>query len=184
MLPGTSPPQNAKSVSDDPTAAASFAANDGPSIVGGWAFSGMSTKHVPPPAATARLPDAKPSQSVRPGSLKWTCASTTPGRTWSPLASISSAAARSSAGPTATTCLSQTATSAWTRPACVTIVPPRTMVSQSTSGEAQVSCHSPPRSSGTALPSAARPSTSTSRPPIMKSVCTTESLYPSASRAR
>ena len=47
----------------------------------------------------------------------------------------------------------------------------------------QPSCHSSPRSSGTASPAAVSPSTSTSGPPIMKSVCTFASLIPSASSA-
>ena len=67
----------------------SLRSNDAPSTVGGEAFSGMSKKHVPPPAAKAAVPVSNPSHSARPGSLKCTCGSTTPGKTWSPVASIS-----------------------------------------------------------------------------------------------
>ena len=44
MLPGTSPPQNAKSTCAEPRAAASLASNAPASIVGGSEFSGMSTR--------------------------------------------------------------------------------------------------------------------------------------------
>src|SRR5580704_9511965 len=71
----------------------------------------MSKKRVPPPAASARLPVAAPSQSVRPGSLKWRCTSIRPGRISNPLASISSAAP-GSWGPIATIWPSSIATSA------------------------------------------------------------------------
>ena len=47
---------------------------------------------VAPPAAAPRVPLDQPSQSARPGSLKWTWASTAPGRTCRPRASISSSA--------------------------------------------------------------------------------------------
>ena len=50
----------------------------------------MSKKHVPPPAANAAEPVAMPSHSVRPGSLKCTCGSITPGKMCRPVASISS----------------------------------------------------------------------------------------------
>ena len=75
-----------------PRAASSLRSNEAPSTVGGDAFSGMSKKHVPPPAAKAAVPVSKPSHSARPGSLKCTCGSTTPGKTWRPVASISVAA--------------------------------------------------------------------------------------------
>ena len=48
-------------------------------VVGGIEFSGMSTSVVTPPAAAARVAVAKPSHSVRPGSLTWTWVSTRPG---------------------------------------------------------------------------------------------------------
>ena len=90
--PGTSPPHSAKSTRATPVAAATLASNAAPSIVGGIALSGMSIAHVVPPAASAAVPVAKPSQSARPGSLRCTWASTTPGSTSSPRASISSRA--------------------------------------------------------------------------------------------
>jgi hypothetical protein len=43
-------------------------------VVGGIELSGMSTTVVTPPDAAARVPVQKPSQSVRPGSLRCTCA--------------------------------------------------------------------------------------------------------------
>ena len=45
----------------------------------GSLLSGMSTSVVTPPAAAARVAVAKPSHSVRPGSLRCTCVSTMPG---------------------------------------------------------------------------------------------------------
>ena len=52
--------------------------------VHGVELSGMSKNSVPPPAASAPLPVAAPSHSVRPGSLKCTCTSMRPGSTNSP----------------------------------------------------------------------------------------------------
>ncbi len=98
-FPGTNPPQSAKSTNECFSAAARFASKLGPSIVGGCAFSGMSKTVVVPPAAAAREPVAKPSHSVRPGSLKWTCASITPGKMVKPVASISCAASRPDSRP-------------------------------------------------------------------------------------
>jgi hypothetical protein len=43
-------------------------------VVGGMELRGMSTTTVTPPEDAARVPVAKPSQSVRPGSLRWTWA--------------------------------------------------------------------------------------------------------------
>ena len=43
-------------------------------VVGGMELRGMSTTTVTPPEAAAWVPVAKPSQSVRPGSLRWTWA--------------------------------------------------------------------------------------------------------------
>src|SRR3954451_19883583 len=91
-LPGTMAPHSAKSTTADARAAATLASNAAPSIVGGWALSGISMQAVAPPAASARVPVDQPSQPVRPGSLKCTCASITPGRMWSQRASISSRA--------------------------------------------------------------------------------------------
>ena len=48
-------------------------------VVGGTELSGMSMIVVTPPAAAARVADAKPSHSVRPGSLTCTWLSTSPG---------------------------------------------------------------------------------------------------------
>lgn len=45
------------------------------------ALSGMSTTVVTPPLAAAWVPVQKPSHSERPGSLRWTWASTMPGMT-------------------------------------------------------------------------------------------------------
>jgi hypothetical protein len=73
MLPmdsGTSPPQSAKSVTDEASRAARLRSTSRAETVHGVEFRGMSKKTVPPPAASALLPVAPPSQSVRPGSLK------------------------------------------------------------------------------------------------------------------
>ena len=56
-------------------------------MVGGIEFSGMSMIVVIPPAAAAAVAVAKPSQSVRPGSLTWTWVSTRPGSSTSSSAS-------------------------------------------------------------------------------------------------
>ncbi len=48
-------------------------------VVTGTLLSGMSTTVVTPPAAAAAVPVAKPSHSVRPGSSRCTCESTSPG---------------------------------------------------------------------------------------------------------
>ncbi len=63
----------------------------------------MSTIAVTPPTAAAAVADAKPSQSVRPGSLTWTCVSTTPGMSTASSGSVSSTllAQSASSGPTA-----------------------------------------------------------------------------------
>lgn len=42
-------------------------------------FNGISMTVVTPPDAAALVPVAKPSHSVLPGSLRWTCVSTSPG---------------------------------------------------------------------------------------------------------
>ena len=83
-------------------AAARLVSRASGSRVGGMLFSGMSRIVVTPPAAAARVAVAKPSHSVRPGSLTWTWVSTRPGsRTTSPPSSTTSRppTARSS-GPT------------------------------------------------------------------------------------
>jgi hypothetical protein len=69
------PPQNATSVQHCAARAASrFAARFSTVVVGGIELSGMSTTVVMPPEAAARVAVQKPSQSVRPGSLRCTCA--------------------------------------------------------------------------------------------------------------
>ena len=55
-------------------------------------LSGMSTTVVTPPAAAAAVAEAKPSHSVRPGSLMCTCESTRPGSRTQSSAMVSSAA--------------------------------------------------------------------------------------------
>ena len=83
--------------------------------------------HVPVFVLThhAREPLAIPSQSVRPGSSKWTCASMTPGKTCRPVASIERAAGPARSGPSATMRPSLIATSPVTTPSAVTSDPPR-----------------------------------------------------------
>ena len=56
-----------------------FTSNASRSVVAGRQFSGMSMIVVTPPAAAARVAEAKPSHSVRPGSFTCTCVSTRPG---------------------------------------------------------------------------------------------------------
>ena len=84
-----SPPHSAKSAIDDASSAARFASTASAVTVHGVELSGMSKNSVPPPAASAWLPVSAPSHSVRPGSLKWRCASMSPGNTCRPVASIS-----------------------------------------------------------------------------------------------
>jgi len=69
------PPQNATSVQHRVARAAlRLAERFSTVVVGGIELSGMSTTAVMPPDAAARVPVQKPSQSVRPGSLRCTCA--------------------------------------------------------------------------------------------------------------
>src|SRR5205807_3460582 len=91
-------------------------------IVGGLALSGISITVVTPPAAALMLPVSKPSQCVRPGSLKWTCGSMHPGRTNRFLASITSPASGRSAGSASPT----------TRPPAIATVAGNTPVSVAT----------------------------------------------------
>src|SRR5579863_4593931 len=68
------PPQNATSVQHRVALAAlRLIARFSTVVVGGMELSGMSTTVVIPPDAAARVPVQKPSQSVRPGSLRCTC---------------------------------------------------------------------------------------------------------------
>ena len=79
LLPGTAPPQNPTSTNAWSSATSRLSLRPSTVVVGGMEFSGMSMMVVTPPAAAARVADAKPSHSVRPGSLTWTCVSTRPG---------------------------------------------------------------------------------------------------------
>ena len=78
-LPGMAPPQNPTSMKACPWAASCLACRASTVVVGGMLLSGMSTIVVTPPAAAARVALAKPSHSVRPGSLTCTWVSTRPG---------------------------------------------------------------------------------------------------------
>ena len=69
-LSGVSPPHSPKSTSELALPKFHFARNPPRSNTGGEQCSGMSRYVVVPPAASARVPLSKPSQSVRPGSLK------------------------------------------------------------------------------------------------------------------
>src|SRR4051812_45697695 len=89
-LPGTTPAQKPASTASWPWVAAILASKAARDVVTGDALSGMSTMVVTPPAAAARVAVAKPSHSVRPGSLTWTWVSTSPGSS-------------TSSGPTSTT---------------------------------------------------------------------------------
>ena len=62
-----------------PSATSRLSSSAGPFTVDGIEFSGMSITVVTPPAAAALVAVAKPSQSVRPGSLMCTWVSTRPG---------------------------------------------------------------------------------------------------------
>ena len=78
-FPGTAPPQNATSTAHCPAAAVTLARSASTVVVTGSEFSGMSQIVVIPPARAARVADANPSHSVRPGSSTCTCESTRPG---------------------------------------------------------------------------------------------------------
>ncbi len=68
------------------------------SLTGGIAL-GISKIVVMPPEAAACVEWAKSSFSVRPGSRECTCGSMKPGKTSSPVASISSSATEAELGP-------------------------------------------------------------------------------------
>ena len=95
-LPGTAPPQNATSAATWPFAACRFTCNASTVVVGGMELRGMSTIAVTPPATAARVALAKPSHSVRPGSLTCTWLSTRPGRSTSSSARVTAVAGASS----------------------------------------------------------------------------------------
>ena len=78
-MPGTAPPQKPMSTNAWGAATSCLSSSAGPLTVDGIEFSGMSMIVVTPPAAAALVAVAKPSQSVRPGSLTCTWASTRPG---------------------------------------------------------------------------------------------------------
>ena len=73
-LPGITPPQKPTSVQHWPCAAPRLIARFSTVVVGGIELSGISTRVVTPPDSAALVPVQKPSQSVRPGSFKCTCA--------------------------------------------------------------------------------------------------------------
>src|SRR3981081_2315976 len=84
-------PQFSGIAGDDPAPEAdvhpAFLARRRAWVVPGMRLSGISISVVTPPAAAARVAVSNPSQSVRPGSLIWTCVSTRPGMTTDPRAS-------------------------------------------------------------------------------------------------
>jgi hypothetical protein len=114
---GTAPPQNPTSTEHAPSAALRLIARASGVVVGGTLLSGMSTIVVTPPAAAAAVALAKPSHSVRPGSLTCTWLSTTPG------ISTSSGANRTS--ERASTGASGSSSTAEIRPASTTTAPGR-----------------------------------------------------------
>lgn len=73
-LPGMTPPQKPTSVKHCPSAAVRLLSRFSTVVVGGIELRGMSMTVVTPPERAARVPVRKPSQSVRPGSFRWTCA--------------------------------------------------------------------------------------------------------------
>src|SRR5206468_2824633 len=119
-----------KSIREDSRPAASLRSKLRASTVGGLALSGMSIAVVTPPAASALVPRAKPSQWVRPGSSRCTWGSIPPARTCKPVASISSSAIPSTASAISTMTPSSTARSRTGAPGSVAIRPPRTMRSK------------------------------------------------------
>lgn len=68
------PPQKATSDQHWPCATLRLISRFSTVVVGGMEFKGMSTTVVTPPETAALVPVQKPSQSVRPGSFKCTCA--------------------------------------------------------------------------------------------------------------
>src|SRR5260370_7794568 len=76
VLPGTTPPQNPTSTQSFDVAAAIFSLYAVALVVAGTLFSGISIRVVTPPAAAPRFAVQKPSPSLLPGSLIYTCVST------------------------------------------------------------------------------------------------------------
>ena len=66
------PPQSMKSMRAFGSMTSSFARRFAADVTGGRDVHGMSTTHVTPPAAAARVPVSKFSRCVNPGSSKWT----------------------------------------------------------------------------------------------------------------
>jgi hypothetical protein len=120
IRPGTRPPHRPKSVIDDASSAARLRSKSAAAIVHGAELSGMSKNSAPPPAASARLPVAAPSHSVRPGSLKCTWTSMTAGSATSPVALI--VVRPSSSGPMSTMVPPSIAMSACCVPSVVTMM--------------------------------------------------------------
>src|SRR6476661_1394377 len=127
LLPGMAPPQNPTSTNAWSSATSRLSLRPSTVVVGGMELSGMSMMVVTPPAAAARVADAKPSHSVRPGSLTWTWVSTRPGRSVSSSASsITSAPERPlPSGSIATILPPRTPTSRAAMPAVVRMRLPR-----------------------------------------------------------
>jgi hypothetical protein len=73
-FPGMTPPQKPTSAQHWPCAVCRLISRFCKVVVGGIEFNGISTTVVIPPATAARVPVQKPSQSVRPGSFRWTWA--------------------------------------------------------------------------------------------------------------
>lgn len=121
MLPGMAPPQNPTSTNAWSRATDRLSSRFSTLVVGGTEFSGMSMMVVTPPAAAARVAEAKPSHSVRPGSLTCTCVSTRPGMRVSSSASstVSAPTRLLPRGSMATTRPSLTPTSRGAMPALV-----------------------------------------------------------------
>ncbi len=127
LLPGMAPPQNPTSTNAWSSATSRLSLRFSTVVVGGTEFSGMSMMVVTPPAAAARVAEAKPSHSVRPGSLTWTWVSTRPGsRVSSSASSMISVPARPlPSGSMATILPPRTPTSRGAMPAVVRMRWPR-----------------------------------------------------------
>ena len=133
MLPGIAPPQKPTSTCAASCAAFRLTCRPSTVVVGGMLLSGMSMIVVTPPAAAARVAVAKPSHSVRPGSLTCTWLSTRPGSSTSssPRSMVSVPSSRDSSGSIATTTPSRTAMQRGTSPARVITLRPRNTRSKS-----------------------------------------------------
>ena len=99
VLPGIAPPQKPTSTCALARRGRSLhAAARRRRTVGGMLFSGMSTIVVTPPARPPRVAVAKPSHSVRPGSLTCTWVSTSPGSSTSSSAELHDLSGRHGVG--------------------------------------------------------------------------------------